>query len=128
MSSNGSSDKAFGFVFAGFFLLIGLLPLIHQAPIRIWAMVLAMLFALLAMVRPKLLGPFNRLWTRFGLVLHRLMTPVIMSLLFFLTVTPIALLMRLFGKRPLELSFDPQAESYWVHRDTLERDSMKRQF
>ncbi|HIJ83658.1 MAG TPA: hypothetical protein HPQ00_05560 [Magnetococcales bacterium] len=128
MSIQGSSNRTFGLVFAGFFLIVCLFPLVRQAPAHIWALAPAVLFFLLALTRPQLLGPLNRLWTHFGLILHRIMTPLVMSLIFFLTVTPIAILMRLLGKRPLSLEFDPKAESYWISRSPPDPESMKQQF
>lgn len=128
MSEQGSSDRSFGFVFAGFFLVVCLFPIVHGAPARVWALGPALLFAVLAVVRPNLLAPFNRVWMRFGLVLHRIMSPVVMSLIFFLTVTPIGLFMRLLGKSPLSLEFDRRAESYWIKRPVTDPESMKRQF
>jgi hypothetical protein len=85
---------------------------------------------LLALIMPKVLAPLNRVWFRLGLLLHKIMTPLIMGVLFYLTITPIGLLMRILGKRPLDLDFDDRAASYWVHRSSPAPapDSMKRQF
>ncbi|MBF0110289.1 MAG: hypothetical protein HQL76_14055 [Magnetococcales bacterium] len=124
----GSSDRAFGVVFTLFFLLVFLFPLLNQEPVNSWALIPATLFALLTWLRPALLHPLNLVWTRIGLLLHHVTTPILMSLIFFLTVTPIALLMRLFGKRPLALEFSPDRDSYWMPRKTPDPDSMKQQF
>ncbi|MBF0146659.1 MAG: hypothetical protein HQL84_11350 [Magnetococcales bacterium] len=124
----GSSDKAFGLVFAVFFLIVVLFPLKHQAQANLWALIPAAGFALLALVRPQLLRPLNQAWTRFGMILHYIMTPIVMSLIFLVTVTPIGLLMRLTGQRPLALKYDPKAESYWIARTNPSPDSMKHQF
>ena len=93
-----SSNRSFGFVFAVVFALIGMWPLIGGHAARLWALAIAAAFLLIALVRPKLLAPGNRLWTRFGLVLHRVVNPLIMGLIFFLAVTPTALVMRALGK------------------------------
>ena len=74
------------------------------------------LFLVVAVAAPRLLAPLNRLWYRFGLLLHRIVNPVVMGLLFYATVTPIALVMRLVGKDPLHRAFDPQARTYWIER------------
>jgi len=124
------SDKSFGLVFAGFFALIGLWPLIHAEPPRLWALVLAALFLAVSFLRPALLKPLNRLWFLFGLLLHKIVSPLIMGLVFFLTVAPTGLIMRTLGKDPLRLKRDPQASSYWILRDPPgpEAGSMTRQF
>lgn len=126
----GSSNRSFGIVFSIVFAVIGLFPLIGGAAPRWWALAIAGLFLLAALAAPKLLAPLNRLWMRFGLLLHRIVNPLVMALLFFLVVTPIALLMRLFGKRPLHLKTDPDAATYWIPRDPPgpQPETMKQQF
>ena len=126
----GSSNRSFGIVFAVVFAIIGLFPLIGGSSVRWWSLIVAGVFLALAFAAPKLLSPLNRLWMRFGLLLHRIVNPLVMALLFFLVVTPIALLMRLFGKRPLHLETEPDAESYWIPRDPPgpEPETMKQQF
>ncbi len=126
----GSSNRSFGVVFAVVFAIIGLFPLIGGSSVRWWSLIVAGVFLALAFAAPKLLSPLNRLWMRFGLLLHRIVNPLVMALLFFLVVTPIALLMRLFGKRPLHLETEPDAQSYWIPRDPPgpEPETMKQQF
>ena len=125
-----SSDRSFGFVFAAVFLIVALYPLFHAAGIRIWAVAVSGVFLLLAALVPQVLAPANRLWTKFGLLLHHIVSPIALGILFFLVVTPTALLMRLFGKDPLRLRFDPAADSYWIKRDPPgpAADSLKNQF
>ena len=125
-----SSDRSFGFVFAAVFLIVAFYPLLHAAGIRIWAVVISGLFLLLAALVPQVLAPANRLWTKFGLLLHNIVSPLALGILFFLVVTPTGLLMRLFGKDPLRLRFDPAADSYWIKRDPPgpAADSLKNQF
>ncbi len=125
-----SSDRSFGFVFAAVFLIVALYPLLHAAGIRIWAVVISGLFLLLAALVPQVLAPANRLWTKFGLLLHNIVSPLALGILFFLVVTPTGLLMRLFGKDPLRLRFDPAADSYWIKRDPPgpAADSLNNQF
>jgi hypothetical protein len=69
-----------------------------------------------ALARPALLAPINRLWTRFGLLLHHIVNPIVMGLMFYLAITPIGVLMRLLGKDPLKRRFDPAAATYWIQR------------
>ncbi len=126
----GSSDRGFGFVFAGFFGIIGTLKLWRGGSGFEWWLAAAVIVLLLALAAPRLLGPFNRLWMRFGLLLHRVMNPLVMGLMFYVGVVPIGLLMRALGKRPLHLAFDPHAASYWVVRQPPgpTPDSIRRQF
>jgi hypothetical protein len=112
----GSSDRSFGLVFAVVFAIIGLWPLLGDRDIRIWSLAIALVFLAAAVLRPALLAPLNRLWTRFGLLLHRFVNPIIMGLLFYLVVTPTGLVMRMLGKDLLRLRFDRQAKSYWIDR------------
>jgi predicted membrane metal-binding protein len=112
-----SSDRTFGLVFVAVFLLIALWPLLDGGSPRIWSLVVAGAFLLLALAAPAFLGPLNRLWTKFGLLLHRVVNPVVLGLMFYIAVVPVALVMRLVGKDPLQRRFDPQADSYWEPRD-----------
>jgi len=112
----GSSDRSFGLVFAAVFAVIGLWPLLGDGGIRIWSLAISLVFLATAMLRPMLLAPLNRLWTRFGLLLHHVVNPIIMALLFYLVVTPTGLVMRALGKDILRLRFDRQAKSYWIER------------
>ena len=114
----GSSDRAFGIVFTVVFFVAGLWPsLFGQGDIRLWAMIAAAAILLVAIVIPRILAPANRLWGRFGLLLHKVVNPIVMGLIFFLTVTPTGMIMRALGKTPLTLEADPEAESYWILRD-----------
>ncbi|MAE44672.1 MAG: hypothetical protein CMF63_06780 [Magnetovibrio sp.] len=124
------SERTFGLVFAAVFALIGLWPLTGGAPVRPWALGLTAIFMLFALVRPVALRPLNLLWHRFGMLLNSIVSPLVMGVLFFLTVTPMALIMRIAGKDPLRLRFDRQAKSYWIERDPPgpDPDSMKNQF
>lgn len=125
-----SSDRSFGIVFTVVFAIVGALPLLSSSSPRWWSVGVAGAFLLAALVYPKILAPLNRLWTRFGLLLHKVVNPLVMGLLFFLVVTPIALLMRVCGKRPLHLKTEPDAPTYWITRDPPgpAPDTMKQQF
>ena len=125
----GSSDRVFGIVFTVVFALIGLWPLPWGGSPRWWALGIAVVFLLAALIIPKTMAPLNRAWMRFGLLLHKIVNPVIMGLVFFLTVTPTALIMRALGKDPLRRRLDKEATTYWIDRDPPgpDPDSMPRQ-
>jgi len=127
----GSSDRSFGLVFAAVFALAAFLPLLrppHQP--RWWAAVLAVAFALIALLWPKRLALLNRLWLKFGLLLHAIVSPVVLALLFYGAIVPIGLLKRMFGNDSLRLQIDRAADTYWIIRDSSAsaRSSMKQQF
>jgi hypothetical protein len=124
------SDRSFGFVFAGFFTVVGLWPLIDGLDPRWWELIVAVAFAAVALVAPQVLAPLNRLWHQFGLLLNRIVSPIALGLTFYLAVTPTGLLMKLLGKDPLRLKFDREASSYWIKREPPgpDPDGMPRQF
>jgi hypothetical protein len=113
----GSSDRSFGFVFAVVFLVIALFPLMFGGGVRLWSLGVAVVFAVVALAAPRILAPLNRLWLRFGLLLHRIVSPIVLGIMFFLVITPIGLLMRALGKDPLRLRFDRGASTYWIPRE-----------
>ena len=115
--SNRSSERAFGFVFGAVFVVIGVWPLINGGSPRIWALVVALSMVSAGLWHPSLLARPNRLWLQLGALLHRIVSPVALAVMFFLVVTPTGLLMRLLGKDPLRLKRDPGAKSYWIARD-----------
>ena len=111
-----SSDRAFGVVIALAFSLAGLSPLRHRQPVRGWALAAAGVFLVVALARPSWLQPLNRMWTNLGLLMARIVNPVVTGLLFFAVVTPTSFLFRLLGKDPLRLANDPAVDSYWIPR------------
>jgi len=111
------SDRAFGVVFAVVFLLVALWPLFGGAPPRAWAIAVAAAFALCAWLVPRVLAPMNRLWFRFGELLHRIVSPVALGVIFFGVITPYAVVMRLFGRDELLLRKRSARPSYWVRRE-----------
>jgi predicted membrane metal-binding protein len=125
-----SSDRSFGLVFAGVFLIVACWPLFHRGSPRWWAFVVAALFAILALWKPALLAVPNRLWTKLGLLLSKVVSPIAMGVLFYCVITPIGALMRLTGKDPLRLRRDAAANSYWIPRKPPgpPPDSMTNQF
>jgi hypothetical protein len=124
------SEKGFGIVFAVVFAVIALFPLLHGGGVRWWSAAVAAGFLVCGFAFPAVLRPLNRVWFKFGLLLHKIISPIIMGLLFYVTVTPIAVIMRLMGKDPLRLQFDPQATTYWIDRDPPgpAPETMKNQF
>lgn len=124
------SDRSFGLVFAVVFAVVGLWPLLNGEPFRPWALGTAVAFLIAALVMPRRLRPLNLLWFKFGMLLHHIVTPLVMGLLFFLTVTPVGMLMRASGKDPMRLKRDPAATSYWILRDPPgpAPETMKNQF
>lgn len=125
-----SSDRNFGFVMAIFFSVLAALPWIkrRESP-NLLFIGIAVFFAMFALLYPKILRPLNILWTKLGLLLHKITNPIILSAIFFLVITPIAVLMRLIRQDPLRRKFTPHASSYWIPREApKETDSMKNQF
>ena len=112
----GSSNRNFGLVFAGVFAIVGLLPLIHGDAPRSWSLAIAAAFAIAAFLSPGILAPLNHLWMKVGLLLHKVVSPIVLGLLFFLVITPMGVAMRIFGKDPLRLRREPASASYWIER------------
>jgi len=113
----GSSDRAFGLVFAGVFLVISGWPLFHGEAIRWWSVGVAAVFAVIALMKPALLAVLNRLWMKLGILLGMVVSPIALGILFYAVITPIGMAIRFAGKDPLRLKFDPDAKSYWIQRD-----------
>ena len=111
-----SSEKSFGIIFSIVFLIISIYPLFNSEGLRIWALIVALIFFLLASLAPKLLALPNKLWFKFGLLLGSIISPVIMALVYFVTVLPTGIIMRLLGKDILKQKFDNNAKSYWIKR------------
>ncbi|HYL78218.1 MAG TPA: SxtJ family membrane protein [Bryobacteraceae bacterium] len=115
--TRSSSDRNFGLVFAAGFALLGVWPLLKRGPVRWPLLAVAAVFLLVALIRPGLLRPLNKVWTLFGLLLGRIMNPIITAILFFLVFTPAGIIGRLLGKDPLRLKHAPEASTYWIIRN-----------
>lgn len=113
----GSSDRAFGLVFSAVFAIIAFYPLLNGGALRRWPLAIAGIFLLLALVIPSVLTRTNRLWMEFGELLHRIINPLALGIVFYVTVLPTGLILRMLGKDPLRLRIDHEAESYWIRRD-----------
>ena len=122
-----SSNRSFGFLFFVVFFVISLWPLKSQGDLRLWAFILSLVFLVLGVLNSKFLTPLNKLWFKFGILLGSIVSPIVMGLIFFLTVTPIGIIMRLLGKDILNQRIEKSAKSYWIKRkDPI--GSMKNQF
>jgi hypothetical protein len=126
----GGSDRAFGLVLGGFFAIVGIYPLIRSSPVGSWALGLAGLFMIVALIRPRWLAPLNRFWSRLGRALNRVVSPVALFLVYCLAIVPTGLLLRAFGKDSLRLRLEPDAKTYWIERIPPGRadQQMTRQF
>src|SRR5262249_16975500 len=111
-----SSDRGFGYVFAGFSALVAALSFYQGGTRWPYWLAAAVMFALVAFYRPSLLAPLNRLWTKLGLVLFAVVSPLVLGIVYYGCITPVGWLMRLSGKDPLRLRFEPERKSYWVAR------------
>ena len=122
-----SSNRSFGIVFFIFFILIAIYPLINLGEVRIWSLIISLIFLFLGLLNSKILTPFNKIWFKFGLFLGKIISPIIMGIIFFLVVTPTGLLMRLFGKDVLNLKLNKKKNSYWIEK-VGPKSKMKNQF
>ena len=120
------SNKSFGIVFFIVFLLIAVYPLINNGELRIWSLILSLAFLILGLLNSKILYPLNKIWFKFGLLLGRIVSPLVMVIIFFLVVTPIGLLMRILNKDLLNLKFN-KSKSYWIEKNE-QKSKMKNQF
>jgi hypothetical protein len=120
------SNRNFGIVFSIFFLLIALYPLINGGEIRLWSLIISLIFLILGLINSKILAPFNKLWFKFGIFLGKIISPLIMGIIFFFVVTPIGLMMRLLSKDILNLKYNNE-KSYWIKKSGPE-SKMKNQF
>jgi len=123
-------NRTFGLIFSVIFLLFTLLPLIKGNSINQWTAAISVIFAALALLLPKLLTPLNKLFQMFGQVMHKITNPLIMGLVFFLTVMPTGLILKILGKDPMRRNLDPDATTYWIKRETdiITKESFDNQF
>ena len=121
-----SSNRSFGIVFFIVFLAIALYPLIYSDNLRIWSLIISLVFLVLGIMNSGILTPFNILWMRFGIFLGKIVSPIIMGLIFFFVVTPTGLIMRIFKKDLINLKFNKD-KSYWIEKNDP-KSKMKNQF
>lgn len=124
------SEKSFGLVMAGFFAAIGIFRAWKRGSINPVLFLISAAFLAAAFFRPQLLKTLNILWAKFGLLLGKVMTPIVMGIIFFLVVSPLGIFMRMLGKDPLQLEFEPDLKSYWIARNPPgpKAESMRQQF
>ena len=121
-----SSNRSFGIVFFIVFLLIATYPLLKGNDVRIWSLSISFGFLILGLMNSKILSPLNKLWFKFGLILGKIISPLIMGIIFFVVVTPIGVVMRVLKKDLLNLKYN-QKETYWIEK-TGPKSKMKNQF
>ena len=121
-----SSNKSFGIVFSIFFLLISVYLLLNNDPIYYWSLFVSFIFLILGLMNSKILSPLNLLWFKFGILLGKIVSPVVMGIIFFLVVTPISILLKIFGKDVLNLKFNNN-KTYWIEKNGT-KSNMKKQF
>ena len=121
-----SSNKSFGIVFAIVFFLIALWPIINSNDIRIWSLIVSIIFLILGLMNSSILTPINKIWFRLGILLGNFIAPIVMGIIFFFVVTPIGLIMRLLGRDLIKLKKNNE-NSYWIEKKDAE-SSMRKQF
>ena len=119
------SNRSFGLVFFVIFLIISIWPLLDNQDIRIWSLIVSLIFLILGILNSNILKPFNKIWFKFGMFLGGIVSPIVMSLVFFLVVTPTGFLMRLFNKDLLKLKKNKN-NTYWLAKNY--KSNMKDQF
>ena len=120
------SNRSFGIVFFVVFLLISIYPLINSENIKYWSLIISLIFLILGILDSRILSPLNKIWFKFGILLGRIISPLVMGVIFFFVVTPISLLMKLFKKDILNLKFNNN-KSYWIEK-AEPKSKMKNQF
>ena len=119
------SNKSFGIVFFVFFFAVGLYPLINSEELRFWSLILSFVFLILGLINSSILTPLNLLWSKFGMLLGKYISPIIMAIIFFCVVTPTGLIMKILRKDLLNLK-KKDKKSYWIERKS--KSEMKNQF
>ena len=121
-----SSNRSFGIVFFIFFLIVSLYPMLNENEIRLWALIISVIFLVLGLINSIILTPLNKSWYKFGILLGKIVSPIVMGVVFFLVVTPISLIMKLFGKDILNIKKNKK-QTYWIEKNGL-KSKMKNQF
>ena len=120
------SNRSFGIVFFVVFFIISIYPLINDNPIRLWSLILSLIFLILGLINSKILTPLNIIWMKFGMYLGIFISPIVMGIVFFLVVTPIVIIMKILRKDLLNLRMNKE-NSYWIEKDKI-KSNMKNQF
>ena len=122
-----SSNRSFGIVFFVVFFVFAIWPLLNNQDIRIWSLIISLVFLILGILNSNLLKPLNIIWFKFGLLLGSIIAPIIMGIVFFVVVTPTSLIMKIIGKDLLNNKYDKNKKSYWIIREK-NKSTMKQQF
>ena len=121
-----SSNRSFGLVFFIVFLIIAIYPFLNQGELRLWSLIVSIIFLILGLLNSKLLLPLNKIWFKFGILLGKIVSPLVMGIIFFFVVTPIGILMRILKKDLLNLKFNKKT-TYWIEKNGP-KSKMKNQF
>ena len=121
------SNRSFGITFFVVFLIVGIWPLLYSESIRIWSIIISLIFLFLGLIKFRYLTPLNKLWSKFGILLGSIVNPIVMGLVFFVVLTPIAIIMKLIGKDILKRKFNKSEKTYWIYREKI-KSSLKNQF
>ena len=125
MNIKKKNNIIFGIIFFIFFIIIGLYPLISSGTIRIWSITVSLVFLIITIIKPNLFTSLNKLWIKFGILIGKIISPIVTGLVFFFVVTPIGILMKILKKDVMGLKRG--ASSYWIARKDKVQ-SMKKQF
>ena len=120
------TNKSFGIVFFVFFLIVSIFPLLNDGDIRVWSLIISLIFLILGILNSKILTPLNQIWFKFGILLGRFVSPVVMGIVFFAIVTPTSIIVRVLQKNLLNLK-KGNKKTYWIERSKIE-SKMKNQF
>ena len=120
------TNKSFGIVFFVFFLIVSIFPLLNNGDIRVWSLIISLIFLILGILNSKILTPLNQIWFKFGILLGRIVSPVVMGIIFFAIVTPTSVIMRVLQKNLLNLK-KGNKKTYWIERSKI-KSKMKNQF
>ena len=121
-----SSNRSFGIVFFAVFLFIAFYPLLNDRSIHTWSLIISLIFLTLGVINSNILSPLNKIWFKFGILLGKIISPLVMGIIFFTVVTPIGILMKILKKDLLNLKYNNK-KSYWIEKNEP-KSKMKNQF
>ena len=122
-----NTNRSFGIVFFFVFLIISLWPLLNGNTVRVWSIIIAIIFLILGLINSNILAPLNILWFKFGKLLGSIVAPIVMGIIFFLVITPTGVIMKILGKDLLNKKYNNRMKSYWINKEKS-KSTMKQQF
>lgn len=122
-----SNERSFGIVFTIFFVILSIYPIINKETINVFFLVISIIFFMITIIRPQLFYFLNKIWFKFGILLGKIVSPLVMGIIFYLTVTPTGIIMRLLGKDLLKKKLEIKEKTYWVKKNKYS-GSLKNQF